>query len=83
MKNSKNVTVDSKRFVVRKNLIGKSTIIKVTFKDGKCYEYDHDAAFTAMDANGLTKLACWEKYGSYTASSSLPKPVRDIAKLVK
>ena len=38
----------SKRFVVRKSLIGKKQIIEVTFKNGKIAKYDHDDAFKAM-----------------------------------
>ena len=41
---AKQNTIESKRFVVRQSLIGKNTVIKVTFKDGKTSEYDHDQA---------------------------------------
>jgi len=62
----------SKRFVVRKSLIGKNQIIEVTFKNGKTFKYNHDKAFELMKDN-LTKLNCWEKYKSYTSSTSIPK----------
>lgn len=65
----------SKRFVVRKSLIGKNTIIEVTFKNGKTAKYNHDDAFNAMK-EGLEKMNCWEKYKSYTSSSSIPVKVR-------
>ena len=32
----------SKRFVVRKSLIGKNQVIEVTFKNGKIAKYNHD-----------------------------------------
>jgi len=35
----------SKRFVVRKSLIGKNQIIEVTFSSGKIAKYNHDDAF--------------------------------------
>ena len=38
----------SKRFVVRKSLIGKNQIIEVTFSSGKIAKYNHDDAFEAM-----------------------------------
>jgi hypothetical protein len=38
----------SKRFVVRKSLIGSNQIIEVTFKNGKVFKYDHDQAYNAM-----------------------------------
>ena len=65
----------SKRFVVRKSLIGKNQIIEVTFKNGKIAKYNHDDAFKAMQEK-LEKMACWEKYKSYTSSSSIPVVVR-------
>ncbi len=65
----------SKRFVVRKSLIGSNTIIEVTFKNGKTAKYNHDDAFNAMKES-LEKMNCWEKYKSYTSSSSIPTKVR-------
>ena len=34
--------LNSKRFFVRKSLIGKNQIIKVEFKNGKTAKYNHD-----------------------------------------
>ena len=68
-------TLKSKRFVVRKSLIGSNTIIEVTFKNGKTAKYNHDDAFKAMKEK-LEKMNCWEKYKSYTSSSSIPVIVR-------
>ena len=67
--------LNSKRFFVRKSLIGKNQIIKVTFKNGKTAKYNHDDAFKAMKEK-LEKMNCWEKYKSYTSSSSIPVVVR-------
>ena len=71
----KNV-LNSKRFVVRKSLIGKNQIIKVSFKNGKTVEYNHDKVFEIMKAE-LTKLPCWLKYKSYTATNNIPVVLRD------
>ena len=38
----------SKRFVVRKSLIGKNQIIEVTFKNGKQVTYNHDEVYEVM-----------------------------------
>ena len=65
----------SKRFVVRKSLVGKNQIIEVTFKNGKVSKYNHDDAYGAMKES-LEKMACWEKYKNYTSSSSIPVKVR-------
>ena len=35
----------SKRFVIRKSLIGKNQIIEVTFKNGKSFTYNHDKVY--------------------------------------
>ena len=67
----------SKRFVVRKSLIGKNQIIEVTFKNGKIAKYNHDDAFEVMKEK-LEKMNCWEKYKSYTSSSSIPVSVRSV-----
>ena len=42
------VVLESKRFVVRKSLIGKNTIVNVTFSNGKIAKYNHDDAFECM-----------------------------------
>ena len=72
--------IKSKRFVVRKSLIGKNATVEVTFKNGKTATYNHDKVFTIMK-DSLEAMACWAKYKSYTASNNLPMSVRneDIA----
>ena len=67
----------SKRFVVRKSLIGKNQIIEVTFSSGKIAKYNHDDAFEVMKEK-LEKMNCWTKYKSYTSSSSIPVSVRSV-----
>tara|TARA_R110002033_G_scaffold167478_1_gene206639 strand:- start:299 stop:541 length:243 start_codon:yes stop_codon:yes gene_type:complete len=71
------VVLESKRFVVRKSLIGKNTIVNVTFSNGKIAKYNHDDAFEVMKEK-LEKMNCWEKYKSYTSSSSIPVSVRSV-----
>jgi len=72
MKKEKVMNLTSKRSVIRKSLIGKNAKIKVEFKSGKVFEYNHDDAFELM-RDSLTKLACWAKYKSYTSSASIPR----------
>ena len=64
--------LNSKRFVVRQSLIGKNQVINVQFKNGKTFKYNHDKVFSIMKDN-LTKLNCWDKYKSYTSSTSIPR----------
>ncbi len=73
---SQNV-LQSKRFLVRKSLIGKNQIIEVTFKNGKTAKYNHDQVFEVMK-DKLEKMNCWEKYKSYTSSSSMPVITREL-----
>jgi len=67
----------SKRFVVRKSLIGSNQIIEVTFTNGKVAKYNHDDAYNAMSEK-LNQMDCWAKYKSYTSSSSIPTSVRSV-----
>ena len=67
----------SKRFVVRKSLVGKNQVIEFTNKKGETYTYNHDKVFEVMKST-LETLPCWEKYKSYTASNNIPKVCRDI-----
>ena len=66
----------SKRFVIRKSLIGKNQVIEVTFKNGKQVTYNHDIAYDIMK-DKLEQMACFEKYKSYTSSTSIPVILRD------
>ena len=74
-------SITSKRFVIRKSLIGKNTNINVEFKNGKTFTYNHDKAFELMKDN-LSKLNCWEKYKSYTSSTSIPRVLQGDAEVV-
>ena len=77
-----NNTLTSKRFVVRQSLLGKNTNIEVTFKNGNTVTYSHDKAFSIMQS-ALESMNCWAKYKSYTASSNLPKVLRESDAIVK
>ena len=68
--------LQSKRFVVRKSLIGKNQIIEVTFKSGKTFTYNHDIVYELMK-DKLNTMNCFEKYKSYTSSTSIPTILRD------
>jgi len=68
--------LQSKRFVVRKSLIGKNQIIEVTFKSGKTYTYNHDIVYELMK-DKLNEMNCFTKYKSYTSSTSVPVILRD------
>ena len=66
----------SKRFVVRQSLVGKNQTIEFTNKKGDKITYNHDKVFSIMK-DTLTKLPCWLKYKSYTATNNIPMILRD------
>jgi len=72
---SENV-LKSKRFVVRKSLIGKNQVITFTTKKGKEVTYNHDVVYNIMKKD-LENLPCYQKYKSYTATNNIPKVLRD------
>jgi hypothetical protein len=70
-------TLISKRFVIRKSLIGKNQIISFTNKKGITIEYNHDIAYNIMKEK-LSKMNCFQKYKSYTASGNIPTMLRNV-----
>jgi len=74
-------TLTTKRFVIRKSLIGTNTII--TFENAKkvfC-TYDHDKVYNALKSK-FDLMPCFEKYGSYTNTNNLPAFVRALPEIV-
>ena len=69
-------SITTKRFVMRKTLIGTNTIITFTNKKDVTYTYDHDAVYSANQQR-LETMECWHKYGNYTNSNNLPTWARD------
>ena len=72
---SKLNVMKSKRFVVRKSLIGKNQVITFTTKKGDDVTYNHDKVFEIMKST-LENLPCWTKYKSYTATNNIPMILR-------
>ena len=73
-------TINSKRFVIRKSLIGKDTTINVEFKNGKSCTYNHDKVYEIMK-DKLNLLPCFIKYNSYTSSTNIPIVVREVVEV--
>ena len=70
-------TIKSKRFVVRKSLIGTNTIIEFTNKKGDTYTYNHDKVWKIMK-DKLEQMPCFIKYKSYTATNNIPLVCRNV-----
>ena len=74
---------EKKQFVISKAMIGKGITINVTFKNGRTAKYNHDDAVKAMqEQRNLDDMGCWEKYGNYTSSKSIPAPVAGLKETV-
>ena len=70
-------TLNSKRFVIRKSLIGKNQLISFTNKKGITIEYNHDIAYEIMK-DKLNSMNCFTKYKSYTATNNIPSILRGV-----
>jgi hypothetical protein len=70
------MSIISKRFVVRKSLVGKNQTIEFTTKKGDKIKYNHDVVFNIMKKT-LETLPCWLKYKSYTSTTNIPVILRN------
>ena len=61
----------TKRFVIRKSLIGKNVVIYFTNKKGNVCTYYHDEVYN-KNKSLLNNMNCFNKYKSYTATNNLP-----------
>ena len=61
----------TKRFVIRKSLIGTNTVITFTTKKGKTITYNHDEVYT-RNKERFDNMNCFKKYKSYTNSNNIP-----------
>ena len=71
-------TLTTKRFVIRKSLIGTNTIITFMNKKGKSVSYNHDAVYNAHQSR-FDAMNCFAKYKSYTNTNAMPAFCRDSA----
>ena len=67
----------TKRFVVRKSLIGKNVVFSFTNSKGVNVKYNHDKVYNIMKSK-LETLPCWEMYKSYTATNNIPLVCRNV-----
>ena len=67
----------SKRFVIRKSLIGKNVVIEFTNKKGDTINYNHDKVYEIMK-DKLEQMPCFLKYKSYTATNNIPLVCRNV-----
>ena len=77
MSNSKVVELKTKRFVIRKSLIGKNTIITFVNKKQEKVSYNHDEVYNAHSER-FEAMNCFAKYKSYTNSNAIPAFCREL-----
>ena len=67
----------TKRFVIRKSLIGKNTIITFVNKKQEKVSYNHDEVYNTHKER-FESMNCFAKYKSYTNSNAIPAFCRDL-----
>ena len=74
---NKVVELKTKRFVIRKSLIGKNTVITFTNKKQENVSYNHDEVYNSHKER-FESMNCFQKYKSYTNSNAIPAFCRDL-----
>ena len=61
----------TKRFVIRKSLIGKNVVITFTNKKGDEITYNNDEVYE-RNKERFESMNCFQKYKSYTNTNNIP-----------
>jgi len=67
----------TKRFVIRKSLIGKNVVISFVNKKQENVSYNHDEVYNTHKEK-FESMNCFEKYKSYTNTNCVPKFCREL-----
>jgi len=67
----------TKRFVIRKSLIGKNVVITFTNKKQEQVSYNHDEVYNTHKER-FEAMNCFAKYKSYTNSNAIPAFCREL-----
>ena len=70
----------TKRFVIRKSLIGTNSIITFTNNKDITYSYDHDEIYSTYQEK-FESMKCFQEYKSYTNSNIVPKFCRELSEV--
>jgi len=68
----------TKRFVIRKSLLGTNTVITFTNNKNITFTYDHDEIYSTFQEKFET-MQCFQNYKSYTNSNTVPKFCRELS----
>ena len=75
---NKSNSLTTKRFIIRKSLLGKNTVITFTNKKGDKITYDHDKVYN-VNKERFEAMTCFKKYKSYTNTNNIPTFCRDLS----
>ena len=67
----------TKRFVIRKSLIGKNVVISFTNKKQENVSYSHDEVYNTHKER-FESMNCFSKYKNYTNTNAMPAFCRDL-----
>ena len=67
----------TKRFVIRKSLIGRNVVISFTNKKQEIVSYNHDEVYNTHKVK-FDEMNCFQKYKSYTSSNNIPLFCRNL-----
>ena len=82
MLNSKVVELKTKRFVIRKSLIGKNTVITFVNKKQENVSYNHDEVYNTHKEK-FESMNCFQKYKSYTNTNAVPAFCRNLQTIIE
>ena len=77
-KENKVEELKTKRFVIRKSLIGKNVVISFLNKKQEQVTYNHDEVYNTHKVK-FDEMNCFQKYKSYTSSNNIPLFCRNLA----
>ena len=70
----------TKRFVIRKSLIGTNSVITFTNNKEITFTYDHDEIYSTFQEK-FESMKCFQEYKSYTNSNTVPAFSRNLAEI--
>ena len=70
----------TKRFVIRKSLLGTNSVITFTNNKDITFTYDHDEIYSTFQEK-FESMKCFQQYKSYTNSNTVPAFARNLAEI--
>jgi len=74
---NKTNNLTTKRFVIRKSLIGTNTVITFVNKKNETVKYNHDEVYNTHKER-FESMNCFAKYKNYTNTNAMPAFCREL-----